>query len=69
MLDEVDVRLPYVSVVVDPVEEVVPGPVIVTQPRVLPALPHDELDLVVLTTESHRHIEGKLSENNRQTSK
>ena len=51
MLDEVDVRLPDVSVVVDPVEEVVSGAVVVTEPGVLPPLPHDELHLVVLTTE------------------
>ena len=48
MLDEVDVWFPDVPVVVDPVEECVSVPVIVDEPGIVPALPHDELHLVVL---------------------
>lgn len=48
VLDEVDVWFPDVAVVVDPVEEGVSVPVVVDEPGVVPALPHDELHLVVL---------------------
>ena len=54
MLDEVDVWFPDVSVVVDPVEECVSVPVVVDEPGVVPALPHDELHLVVLHSVSIR---------------
>ena len=47
VLDKVNIRLPEVRVVVDTIQEVVPGAVIMTQPGVLPPLLHDELHLIV----------------------
>ena len=47
VFDEVNIRLPDVRVVVDTIQEVVPGAVIMTQPGVLPPLFHDELHFIV----------------------
>ena len=49
VLDEVYIRFPDVSMVVDTVEEAVPASIVMTEPGVLPPLPHDELHLVVQT--------------------
>ena len=47
VFDEVNIRLPDVRVVVNAIQEVVPGAVIMAQPEVLPPLFHDELHLIV----------------------
>ena len=65
VFDKVNIRLPDVRVVVDTIEEVVPGAVVMTEPGVLPPLFHDELHFIVQTglvrggkrEQHHAHID------------
>ena len=67
VFDEVNIRLPDVRVVVNAIQEVVPGAVIMAQSGVLPPLLHDELHFIVQAglvrrgerEQHHAHIHPK----------